>query len=596
MLKKILSLLSANEKKKFIILIILTLISAIIDMLGIASIFPFMTVLSNPQSVENNKILNYFYNISNIFGVNNVQQFLILLGIIIFIFLLISFIFRIITFYAQSRFANMREHSIAKSLMEIYLSQPYIWYLTQHSANLSKNVLSEVTQVVNFAIFPFIQLISQSLAVLALVALLFFLDPVAAIISFLFLITCYLIIFLTIKNLLKRISSDRIKSNEDRFILVTKAFGSFKELKFSGLEKVYINIFSKSSEKYANSLSLNNIIAGSPRYLIELLSFGGLIFLILLLLISDKELNIILPTISIYAFVGYRLLPALQQIYHSISNLRSTKSSVDLIYNQFKKIKLYKQESDCAPLLITKSIALNNVFFFYPNTKRAALKKINFSVSAFSKIGIVGMTGSGKTTLVDIILGLLRPSQGEVIIDGNIINSNNKKSWQKSVGYVPQQIYLSDDTVAANIAFGVDASYIDYAAIEEAAKTANLHEFIINELPQGYNTFVGENGVRFSGGQRQRIGVARALYNKPQVLILDEATSSLDALTEKYVIEQLDKLKKKITTILISHRLTTVKNCDIIFLLENGEIKDQGSYDELLERSAIFKKFLEKKK
>lgn len=344
--------------------------------------------------------------------------------------------------------------------------------------------------------------------------------------------------------MLKRISSDRIKSNEDRFILVTKAFGSFKELKFSGLEKVYINIFSKSSKKYANSLSLNNIIAGSPRYLIELLSFGGLIFLILLLLISDKELNIILPTISIYAFVGYRLLPALQQIYHSISNLRSTKSSVDLINNQFKKIKLYKQESDCAPFLITKSIALNNVFFFYPNTKRAALKKINFSVSAFSKIGIVGMTGSGKTTLVDIILGLLSPSQGEVIIDGNIINSNNKKSWQKSVGYVPQQIYLSDDTVAANIAFGVDASYIDYAAIEEAAKTANLHEFIINELPQGYNTFVGENGVRFSGGQRQRIGVARALYKKPQVLILDEATSSLDALTEKYVIEQLDKLKK----------------------------------------------------
>jgi ABC-type multidrug transport system fused ATPase/permease subunit len=596
MLKKIFNLLTTYEKKRIIILIILTLIMSLIDMLGVASIFPFIAVLSNPKLVETSELLNYFYRISNIFGVINVEQFLILLGLGVFVFLIISFIIRLITNYAQCRFAYMREYSISKHLIELYLSQPYDWFLSQHSAKLSKNILSEVTQVVNFSIHPFVQFISHGLATLALVTLLIILDPVLAIITLLVLLFCYLIIFFSIKNLLDRIGSERIKANEDRFTIVTKAFRSFKELKFSGLEKAYTKIFAKCSEKYANSQSLTKIISESPRYFVEVLSFGGLIILILVLLSRGIKFEIILPIITLYAFAGYRLLPALQQIYVAISNLSSAKPSLDLLSDEFKKLRLYKQESNCVPMSITRCISLKNVSFSYPNVNKIVLKKINISIPAFSKIGIVGMTGSGKTTTVDIILGLLNPSHGELAVDGNIIDSNNKRSWQKSIGYVSQQIYLNDDTVAANIAFGVDASYIDYSAIEDAAKIANLHEFIMKELPQGYNTFIGENGVRFSGGQRQRLGIARALYNKPQVLILDEATSSLDSLTEKYVIEEVDRLKKKITLIIISHRLSTVKNCDIIFLLENGEIKDQGSYEELFERSAIFKKFLEKKK
>ena len=596
MFKNIFNLLSTKEKKKIILLIILTFIVAIIDMLGVASIFPFLSVLVNPTIVETNILLNYFYRILNNFGVNDIKQFLIVLGFLVFVFLVISFIFRIAVFYVQSRFSYMREHSIGKNLMEIYLSQPYVWYLSQHSSNLSKNILSEVTQVVHYAIFPFIQLISQGFAAIALTGFLFFLNPTIATITLLVLLIFYIIIFFITKNLLKRIGSDRIISNKDRFMSVKKAFESFKEIKLNGLEKVHLNVFSNSSKKYANNLSLSNIISGSPRYLIEILSFGGLIILILILLSRDIIFETFFPLIAIYAFTGYRLLPALQQIFFSISNLRSTKSSLDLLVNEFKKIKLYQQKPDCAPMLITKSISLNNVYFSYPNTKKRALKKINISIPAFSKIGIVGITGSGKTTLIDIILGLLDPSQGELIIDGNIINSDNKKSWQKSVGYVPQQIYLTDESVASNIAFIDNVLDIDHVALEEAAKIANLHEFIINELPEKYNTFIGEYGVRFSGGQRQRIGIARALYKKPQVLILDEATSSLDTLTEKYIVKELDRLKEKITTIFISHRLTTVKNCDIIFLLENGEIIDQGSYDELKVNSKVFKKFLEKKK
>jgi ABC-type bacteriocin/lantibiotic exporter with double-glycine peptidase domain len=595
MLKKIINLLSTYEQKKIIILIILIFIMSLIDMLGVASIFPFIALLTNPKLIETNEMLNYLYRVSSVFGINNVQQFLLMLGLVVLILLIIAFIIRLITIYAQNRFIYEREYSISKRLIEIYLNQPYIWSLSQHSANLSKNILSEVSQVINFSIYPFVQLISSSLATLALLLLLFILDPLLAVVTLLILLICYLIIFFSIKNLLKRIGSECIKANEDRFKLVTKVFGSFKEVKFSGLEKVYINIYSKYSEKYANSQSKSKITSELPKYFVEVLSLGGLIILILVLLSRGIKTELIIPMVGVYAFAGYRLLPALQQIYYSISNLRFSKPSLNLLSNEFKKLKYYEEELNHAPISITKSISLNNVFFSYPNTNRIALKKINLSIPVFSKIGILGKTGSGKTTLVDIILGLIDPSQGELIIDGNIINSKNKRSWQKCIGYVPQQIYLTDSSVAANIAFRADTSDTDYKAVEEAAKIANLHEFIINELPQSYNTLVGENGSRLSGGQRQRIGIARALYHKPQVLILDEATSSLDNLTEKSVIEEIDKLKNKITLIIISHRLITVKNCDLIFLLENGEIKDQGSYNELKERSMISEKFLEKK-
>ena len=238
---------------------------------------------------------------------------------------------------------------------------------------------------------------------------------------------------------------------------------------------------------------------------------------------------------------------------------------------------------------LTKSIELNNISFDYPNSTKTTLKNINLSIPAFSKVGFVGATGSGKTTISDLILGLLDPNQGALIVDGNIITINNKRSWQKSIGYVPQQIFLIDDSIAANIAFGVDPKDIDRQAVEWASKIANLHNFVMNELPNNYNTVVGERGIKLSGGQRQRIAIARALYHKPQVLILDEATSALDSLTEQTVMEAMKNLKNKITMILITHRLSTVKNFDTIFLLDQGELKDKGSYEELKQSSAIFK-------
>jgi ABC-type multidrug transport system fused ATPase/permease subunit len=297
-----------------------------------------------------------------------------------------------------------------------------------------------------------------------------------------------------------------------------------------------------------------------------------------------------LPIISLYVFAGYRLLPAAQIIYSSFTQLTFTSPSIEKLYNDINNLNSINLDCDKGLLPLNKKISLNNICYSYPNASKTALKNISLSISVKNTIGLVGATGSGKTTVVDIILGLLEAQKGTLEIDGKIINKQNTQSWQRSIGYVPQNIYLSDDTVAANIAFGQDPGDIDKEKIQKASKIASLHDFVIHELPNKYETTIGERGVRLSGGQRQRIGIARALYFNPQVLILDEATSALDNITEKHVMDAVNNLGKDKTIILIAHRLSTVKNCDKIFLFEKGELKNEGTFDELINNNENFKK------
>jgi len=296
-----------------------------------------------------------------------------------------------------------------------------------------------------------------------------------------------------------------------------------------------------------------------------------------------------LPIIALYAFAGYRLMPALQQIYGALTSLRFAGPALDALHQDLMSLQPAGPNTQQPAMPLTQAITLNNIVYRYPNAATPTLKSISLSIPAKSTVGLVGTTGSGKTTTVDLILGLLDAQEGTLAIDGQPITDHNKRAWQRAIGYVPQQIYLADDSVAANIAFGIEPEQIDLAAVERAAKIANLHEFVISDLPQGYATTVGERGVRLSGGQRQRIGIARALYHNPQVLILDEATSALDNLTEQAVMEAVHNLGHEITIILIAHRLSTVRECDQIFLLEKGELKGSGIYDELTASSQQFK-------
>ena len=589
--KKILYLLNPSEKKKIIFLLILIFCMAIIDMIGVASILPFIALIANPQLIETNTIFKYLYQLSSILGVSNSKQFMFVLGVLVFLFLIISLIVRALTQYAQIRFALMREYTIGARLIEFYLHQPYTWFLNRNSADLSKVILSGVNEIVYETILPSLNLIAQGLVTISILTILIIIDFKLAIIVGSVLITTYGTIFYFMKNILSQRGSDRLQANKDRFVSVSEAFGAIKEIKVGRLEKVYVNRFSLPAQLYASHQSVSTAISHLPRYFIEGIAFGGMVLLVLILMKDGDLFANIVPVIALYAFAGYRIMPAIQQIYVAFTQLRVSRAALDGIHKDLMSSKFYEKDvTEIGVVPLTKFIVLNNIYFNYPNSKQPALKNINLSIPAFKKVGFVGVTGSGKTTTVDLILGLLSPNKGTVSVDGNIISSKNKSCWQKNIGYVPQQIYLIDDSVSANIAFGSNSQKIDRIAIEQAAKTANLHDYVTKELPNNYNTILGERGTRLSGGQRQLIGIARALYHKPQVLILDEATSALDNITEQSIMNAINNLGKEVTIILIAHRLSTVKNCDIIFLLEKGELKDQGTYEELSKSSELFKK------
>ena len=485
----------------------------------------------------------------------------------------------------------MREYSIGKRLIEGYLHQSFSWFLNRHSADLSKTILSEVSIVIAQGVKPMMNLMSQSVVIIFLILLLIFVDPKITLIVGLTISGAYGAIYLFTHSFLKKIGKERLKANEERFKVVSEAFGASKEVKIGGLEQIYVNRFSVPAKTFARVEGNAQVISQLPRFALEAIIFGGMMLIVLYLMRQSVIFIDILPKITFFAFAGYRLMPALQQVYRAGVQLRFIEPALDTLKNDLESLNSITTNREEIRDFITlnKEIKLNHINYNYPNASRTALDDINLKIPVLSTVGLVGTTGSGKTTTVDIILGLLEPHKGTLEVDGQVIGKKNRRAWQNTIGYVPQQIFLSDDTITANIAFGVDAKKINKKEVESAAKIANLHEFVINELPQKYETNVGERGVRLSGGQRQRIGIARALYNNPKVLILDEATSALDNLTEQAVMEAVNNIGKKITIIMIAHRLSTVKKCDIIFLLEKGKLRAQGTFEKLIQASDRFR-------
>ena len=599
--KKFLDLLSLSERKNAGLLLILILVSALLDMLGVASIMPFMAVLGNPELISDNVFLKNVYQTAGVVGVETAGQFLFLLGTLVFILLFVSLAVKALTTYVQLRFILMLEYTVGKRILESYLRQPYSWFLDRNSADLGKTILSEVGAVIHGGMMPMVNLIAQTALAIALLGLLFFIDLTLALTVGVVLSSIYGLIFKATGGILSRIGEARISANQARFLALSEAFGAAKELKVGGLEQFYLDRFSAPSKIYAKHQATAQVISQLPRFALEAVAFGGLLLVTLYLMAQGGGFSSALPIISLYAFAGYRLMPALQQIFGAITSLRFSLPALENLHNDLVGLsrsiaRPYPGERQKKPghnrnalMTLRRSISLDNIYYRYPKADQPALQGISITIPAKSKFGLVGSTGSGKTTLVDVILGLLEPQKGSISVDGKPINGSSPREWQRVIGYVPQHIYLADDSVAANIAFGVNAQDIDQQSIERAAKIANLDEFVRSELPQGYSTNIGERGVRLSGGQRQRIGIARALYHNPQVLILDEATSALDNLTERAVMDAVNNLGRDITIVLIAHRLSTVKNCDQIVLLERGIVKAKGTYDELTESNVQFR-------
>lgn len=582
-IRKIITLFNAEELQRSFFLLLMVIVMAFIDAIGVASVIPFIAVLGNQNIIQTNPILHWTYVF---FDFNEINKFLTFLGSAVFLTLVTSITFKAITTRVLFRFTHMMEFSLGARLVYGYFNQPYEWFLNRNSSDLGKNVLSELQKVLNSIFLPVMQLVAHGAIVLALMILLVIVETKLAIVTGLLLSFAYWAVYSILQRRLKRMGIAQLEANSDRFAALSEGFGGIKDLKVGSLESVFIERFKIAAKLHAELGAKVQVYAQLPKFILEIMVFGGMLLLLLYKINISGSLSASLPTVGLFAIAGYRLMPSLQQIYYAYTMLRFSMPVLDLIYKeleQFEKInrQLTNQAEATKKMIFLESLKFDNVSYKYPHQSQFALKDIDLIIKSQSSVAFVGETGSGKSTAVDVILGMLLPQQGCVRIDGIPLTSENQRCWGACIGYVPQSIYLCDDTIEANIAFGINPNEVDHSAIIRASKIAQLHEFVIAELPNGYKTKVGERGVRLSGGQRQRIGLARALYKMPSVLILDEATSALDSLTEVAVMNAIYKLSNQITIIAIAHRLASVKNFHNIYLFERGKIIANGSFEDL---------------
>ena len=576
-LQQVNRLLTKEEKIAGIKLVLLLMIMGVLDVVGVASVLPFMSIAADPSFVESNETLLKIYNFLEF---DDHKRFVMFAGICVIVLIAISTFVKLGTTYALYKYTYSREHSISVRLLSGYLNQPYSWYLNQHSSELSKSVLADVREVISRNILTIFTICSNTFQIILIVTLLIIVDPATAITASLFFGFIYTSLYFFVKGVLDNVGSERLSANSSRFKTSTEIFALIKEMKVLGKENFYLSSFANATKKFVDKEIVAQSISALPKFLIEMVIFTSLISIVLINLADDATLNSIIPVMALYAFAVYRLVPALQVVFANISLFRTSAPVLSLISEKYSQLNVSNTFDDSSSRInLHSEITFKEVNFRYPKAEKVALEKISLQIPANNIVGIIGSTGSGKTTLIDVLLGLLTPTQGAIHVDGEKICKDNIRQWQRCIGYVPQYISLVDASISANIALGVDPSNLKMDDVVSAAKIANIHDFIISELEDGYDTKVGDKGVRLSGGQRQRLGIARALYNKPNILVLDEATSALDGQTEKVVMDAVNNLGRKLTLVIIAHRLSTLAKADIVYKLEKGRICSHGSYE-----------------
>jgi len=588
--RQIWDLLTRRERLRFVALILMTMLMSVFELIGVAGILPFLTVLSRPDLIDSHWALQDF---ARLLGLSDHKSVQIALGLAVFGVMAVGMVVRAAVTYAQIRFALARSHTLSVRLLRGYLAHDYVWYLSRNSAALSQSLLSEVDQVVKESILPAVLLISNATILVLIGGFLFLVQPMVALGATGLLVGVYLLAYLLLRHRLAHVGRQRVANNKLRFRVVQEVVGGLKDIKMMGLEQTSLQRFRGPAEAMARYQAAGLVIARLPRFALEAVVYGGFIAMVLVIIVIRGE-NIadLLPILGLLGMSATKMFPALQQFYQEISAMRFSAAGLARLHADMRGAApgLPPAVPAGAALHLTRQLEFRDVRFSYPATDQPTLDGLDLTIPARSTVGIVGGTGAGKTTVIDMILGLLAPEAGEILVDGTPVTPANRRNWQQSLGYVPQAIFLTDDTIAANIAFGLPPEEIDMGRVESAARIANLHDFVTADLPKAYETVVGERGVRLSGGQRQRIGIARALYRDPDVLVLDEATSALDNLTERAVMEAVHNLGGRKTVIMVAHRLSTVKDCDKIIVLERGRMTGEGSYDELVAGNDAFRR------
>jgi HlyD family secretion protein len=587
--KELFILLSPKQRKKFYILQVLVIFSAFFELGSITLVIPFIELIGNLNILnDENSLLGKVYLYS---GVKSENTFALIAGFLVLGILVASSMLSILTLWRCAIFSNETGMELADRLYRRYMEEGWLFHTANSSAQLTKQIANEAERVTRLVLQPMMSVNTKVVLTAIISITIIIYNYKVAIAGITIFSLAYLIMYKVVR---KRLSINGEKVSRvlgERYQLLNEGFGGIKDTLLLGLSEEYIKRFSKTGKVYSGAQSINTSLSHAPRYIMELIAYGSMILLIIYFVqYKNNDINNILPILTFYGLTSFKLLPAFQQVYVGTTQIRGNLAAFYSIRQDLIKSKNtaeYFISENYEHKNIQDSIVLKNVDFNYPGNNEKVLNDISLRIKVNSVVGVVGSSGSGKSTLIDMILGLISPDSGNLIIDNERINTNNLRSWQRNIGYVAQSVFLSDSTIAENVAYGIPKDRIDQKQVHTALKLAQLTE-VVESLEGGINTKVGERGVQLSGGQRQRIGIARALYHNANVLIFDEATSALDGITEKIIMDAVHDYTGHKTIIIIAHRLKTVKECDEIFFLENGSITQSGTYNELIEKSKKF--------
>ena len=580
-------MLDSSQQKYIFVLGFMLTVMAFFEVVGVASIMPFLALVGDPSIISQNKLLT---NVFEFTGLQNRDTFIIYCGLFAVGMLIFSNGVRFFTTASLLKFIHMGNFSISTRMFKIYILQPYTFFLNHNSSEMGKNILDEVGLVSANVLQQFLILASRLIIILAMLAFMVAMEPMVSLALFSFFGSCYVAAYLLTHRKMSAVAKMRVKAQSGRFHVASDSFRGIKEVKAGNREKFFFGLFQKSAKDFAQQCATNEIVACCPRFVLEVVAFGSVIILVLYFFVVGFEQAQFLPLLGMYALGGMKLMPAMQQLFTALNSIRFYLPTLQMLYKDYSTYGPTAGEfkSVVNTIPFEKSIRFRHIFFAYTDEDSNVLNSLDLTIAKNEMIGLVGATGAGKTTLIDILLGLLTPDHGALEIDDVALDEQNVRAWQKHIGYVSQSIFLLDDTVRMNIAFGVNPEDIDNKRVIKAAKIANIHDHITKNMAEGYDSIVGEQGVRMSGGQKQRMSIARALYHDPDVLILDEATSALDRETENRVMESIKSLAGQKTIIMIAHRTTTLSQCDRIYVLDQGRVACSGTYDNFINQGSEF--------
>lgn len=577
-LDKINYIFDKKQKVQSVFLCIGLFIGALFELVGVSLITQLVALISDPSKIHNNKLMQYFYDL---FGMETDRQFFLFVVIALIFVYLIKNAYLLWINYVQYTFVFNNQLRLSGRLIDCYLKKPYTYHLDKNSAEMVRNVMLDSERFFQMLLSVFLTLSEMLVSALLCVFLLVvdWFITVSVVLILVVFTGLYLVLF---KGKAKAYGMINQEFDGKMHQSINQALGAVKDIKILHREKYFANAFLSYGKKKMTAVRNNNVLGQVPKYLIETVCIGAVLLVLVFKIYQGEDINNMIPQLAAFAISAFKLLPSVSKINNYANLIIFLKPSVDLIYRDIKDTEdmVNYEVVDASGNLIEEGngdslkkadrIGIKNLVYRYPNTDRNVINNISFDIPLGKSIGLIGPSGAGKSTLADIILGILTPTEGEVMYGDMDVHKHPIK-WSKKLAYIPQTIFLSDETIRANVAFGIEEDKIDDDMVWAALKEAQLDEFVKSQ-PDGLDSMVGERGVRISGGQRQRIGIARALYDNPEILVLDEATSALDSETESAVMEAIDRLSGSKTLIIIAHRLTTIKNCDYVFKIEDGQI------------------------